>query len=240
MDERVSSIPDVIDGYPVRQIGENAFADYTYLHSIRFEGSAQYIATNVFYHVIGSACTPGGSRWPEKVYRQTYGGQITWYGGHYWGSYAYGVGATCTEDGVLQQECIICGKLKQQPDRGSKLGHCFGEYVSDGNASCICDGTKTATCVRCDAQDTVVDVGSKEHKDNIADCFHRFGTGGAVGCGDWHCQLLCFRILVLGGVFHSDYESIRRCRGFLCHLQVYDAPQRHSSAGQRYCYEGLQ
>lgn len=77
--------------------------------------------------------------------------------GHIWGDKEIVKKATCTETGLSQRSCTVCGD-KEEPKRIKALGHDWVDDV-DGYVlpTCTEDGSKKQTCSRCgDKRDVMV------------------------------------------------------------------------------------
>ncbi len=74
------------------------------------------------------------------------------------------INSTCMEQGCTTYTCVNCGDTYFENIEAK--GHEFLNYVSDNNATCTQDGTKTAVCnhLGCHETDTVIDVGTGQHK----------------------------------------------------------------------------
>lgn len=83
--------------------------------------------------------------------------------GHIWGNKEIVKKATCTETGLSQRSCTVCG-AKEEPKTIKALGHDWVDDATDGVApTCENEGSKNQHCSRCGATRMGVEVPALGH-----------------------------------------------------------------------------
>ena len=70
---------------------------------------------------------------------------------HSWGEDVTVLSATCVDDGVLESECTVCGKVSEA--KVSALGHTYDVYSQEKAPTCVSVGTEIAICSVCGDKD---------------------------------------------------------------------------------------
>ena len=81
---------------------------------------------------------------------------------HTYGEFMIVKEANCTEKGLKQKTCTVCGNTVEEETEA--LGHDFStEWTIDTAATCTADGVKSHHCTRCDAKSDITTVSPIDH-----------------------------------------------------------------------------
>lgn len=129
----------------VTSLGKEAFAMSTDLKSVIFTGEPpENIGEHCFYNTGAWCYYPENNQNWTKAIIDSYGNSSSWYSyttdenGHMWPSFDYSYESTCTEDGGLVCECLLCDEKRIDKVYPAK-GHDFQNGV----------------CTRCGKQENV-------------------------------------------------------------------------------------
>lgn len=71
---------------------------------------------------------------------------------HTWGAWTEKIPATCTEDGLEERICSVCGETEARAI--PSLGHTWGAWTVETAATCHSDGVEKRTCSVCGETET--------------------------------------------------------------------------------------
>ena len=66
---------------------------------------------------------------------------------HVWGDWYLAAAPTCTEEGILEHDCSICGESETESVPAS--GHTWGEGIVTAEPTCTEEGSREYVCSAC-------------------------------------------------------------------------------------------